>query len=92
MGTKKLKKKKASWTPKYAKGDIVGICSDCMGEFLITDISPLGAKEYSVKCLKLAIINPRDSVLKIGTIYTVPEYRIVVKLGKSGKRWPIKKE
>jgi hypothetical protein len=70
-----MKKQKS----KYSTGDIVGIVGGCMAEFEVINVD-LDKKRYAVKCLKLAHPHPEQSSMKIGQIYGVPEYRIMVKL------------
>ena len=62
---------------KYAIGDRVGACSDCMAEFVITGLEKGG---YKAKCVQVHISDPKDSILKVGQEYFLKEKQIVVKL------------
>lgn len=70
-------------SPKYKKGDIVGVCGDAMYEFRITSWRETH-KAYVGRCLRSYMTG-----VKVGSICSFKPSQIVVKLGEKGKRFPV---
>jgi hypothetical protein len=62
---------------KYVVGDKVGVCTDCMTEFIITGYKKGG---YKAKCLRIHHPDPSKSVTKLNEEYFLKDSQIVMKL------------
>jgi hypothetical protein len=71
---------------KYKVGDVVGVCSDAMYEFEITQVQPKPLM-YGGRCIRAnrERCGGGEGLIKIGDEYAISPKQIVLKLNASGE-------